>query len=282
MQESDEGNGKGGIIFYISIVLLAAIGLLLMALQGRTQDNINMIVIALIFFSMLVFSFVVARKSLLNDQHSFTQVSGFFWLGFIVWGLISYFGSKKPQSIFSAFAIPEQGLLATVNSQLSPINNWFVTNISAPITEEIFFLLALPILLFSMLKNIIPGDEWHHKLARLAIVVIVDSLLFALFHTGQVLFTLTGLTAFAIAAISFRAIQLTAKWGEDMFDLIKNTDILASAAIGSHFGNNFFSSGGLSTVFSLLIYEPLGWVLIVILALSLIVPLYHLKNKLRR
>lgn len=271
-----EYEGKGGSAFYIIVVLSAMVGLTYLMLKGFALENMRMVVIGAIFLLMLLFATLINIKTLFGEQRSFGAVIGMFWLGFLAWYTIAYLAVSRPQSMFSSFSIHGQVMLSNVSQQLPPIADFFVNVISAPITEELFFLLTLPLLLFYLAGRIRPDFEKEPLLKAVVAVIVfaITAYIFVEFHTGQ-----AGLlSAFGIAALVFRSIQLALFHGNELFKVLPGTDMLASFAIGAHMANNLAATGGITKMISL-INEPVMMLFVLVLGSFIVVPILNLKNK---
>lgn len=274
---------ESGAHFWILLFLVSVTGLLYMGVKGADTENVRMIAISLIFGFMLLASFVMIGKQLGEEKSTFNQLALFFWAGFLVWSLFKAGASYKSLSLFSSLTISPQNMMSALGQQMPPIWNYFVNVITAPIIEELFFLITLPLLLFAMFMPILMKLTKENKLASrglaLVIVCTILSVIFRIFHVGSME---AGLfSSFGIAAMLFRAVQIALFWGDSLLDAIPGTKFLASFGIGAHISNNFAEMGGVSTIFTLLITEPMGWVILAFISSLAIVPLVSVFSKSR-
>ncbi|MCK5023465.1 MAG: hypothetical protein KAS04_04805 [Candidatus Aenigmarchaeota archaeon] len=272
---------NSGAQWWILLFLVSVIGLFYIAVKGLDTENVRMMAVALIFGFMLLASYVVIGRQLFAEKSSFSQMSISFLAGFVLWAVFKAGASYQSLSILSALTISPQNMLSSVGQQMPPIWNYFINVITAPIVEELFFLIAAPVLLFSLLMTffmkLTKENKLLSKVLSLIAIIVILSVVFRIFHVGSME---TGLfSRFGIAAMFFRAVQIALLWGDSMFDAIPGTKMLAGFGIGAHMANNFIEMGGFSTVFTLLITDPAGWIIMLFLSSMIIVPLVSLFSK---
>lgn len=256
--------------FWLIFILISIIGLFYLQLFGFYENNFRAITVGGIFIMMLAISLIIIGKPLFTAKETFPQMCVSFWLGFGLWGAISWIAQLQPKSIFAFFSIEPQAMLSSVAQQMPMFWNFFVTVWTASFIEEAFFLLTIPVLIFLVMNQLGKFvSVLGNKVLQMTLVIIISSLTFAFFHTGQVMFI-----GFVIAAIVFRGIQLGLYWGDAFWDVIPFTAILASFATAAHLINNWMAFGfmnGLNIMFS----EPFGWVLLGVLGIFAIVPIAY-------
>lgn len=272
---------SSGAHFWILLFLVCTVGLIYIGVKGLDTENVRMIAISLIFGFMLLASFVmIGRQVTTEEKSSFNSLSLFFWAGFLLWAFFKAGASYKSLSIFSALTISPQNMMSSVGQQMPPIWNYFVNVITAPIIEELFFLITVPLLMFALLMPVFMSLTRENKVVAkvlsLLVICITLALVFRIFHVGSME---TGLfSSFGIAAMLFRAVQIALFWGDSMLDAIPGTKFLASFGIGAHVANNFVEMGGVSTIFTLLITDPVGWLIIAFISSLAIIPLVSVFN----
>lgn len=259
---------RGGNVFWIIMIALAVVGLFYLALWGYAENNFRAITVAIIFAMMLIFSVAFLGKNLFVAEATFARTLTAFWGGVFLWGAIAWLAQAQPGSILTMFTITPQTMLSSVAQQLPVFWNSFITIWMAPVIEELTFLLTIPVLVFLAMRGI--GKYFSlmsNKAVQMAAVIIISSLTFAFFHTGQAMFV-----SFVIAAMIFRGIQLGLYWGDTFWDIVPFTTILGSFAVGAHFINNA-AAMGLQSFLNIMMSEPFGWVLLGVLALFIIIPI---------
>jgi len=230
--------------FYSILILLSMLGLGYMALLGVPTDNLGLITVALIFGFLFVVGYNISRESLSKTREPLTVSSQGFLLGFVAWIIVT--NLYRVSDFFSAFIFPQQATLATLQSQISPFWGFFTSVIWAPIIEEMFFGIALPLIIFDIFDKM--SKEFKplgNKVLQFAVVIIVASFGFAAFHTSA---TQVG---FFIAAMLFRAIQVVAVFGDRKFDVIPRYVVPYSFLVGTHMANNL-SVYGLGNAYTIL------------------------------
>jgi len=226
--------------FYSILILLAMLGLGYMALLGVPTDNIGMITVALIFGFLFVVGYNISRESLSKTKEPLTVSSQGFFVGFMAWFVVT--NLYRISSYFSALIFPPQATLASLQAQIPPFWGFFTTVIWAPIIEELFFGIALPLLIFDMFGKM--SKEFKilgNVFLQFVVVLIIASFGFAAFHTSA---TQVG---FFIAAMLFRAIQVLAVFGDRKFDIVPRYVVPYSFLVGTHMANNLSSYGVVSS-----------------------------------
>lgn len=184
------------------------------------------------------------KDKVLSPKESFGEGSMYF-IGFLIFGaLISFLSDSF--SIFSFVVVPSQYLLSSVTAQMPYFWSLFLTNIGAPIAEEIIFLVTIPSIIHIILKVLSKSyPKLKDKYIQMAIIVAITAPLFANFHVGNI-----GLTGFFIAAVLFRTVQIVLRETEANKTLF--------GAFGFHAGMNIGSTGGLLAFISVFMTETTG------------------------
>lgn len=259
---------RGGNIFWVIMISLAVVGLFYLGLWGYAENNFRAITVSMIFATMLIFSVAFLGKNLFLTKETLAQSCTAFWAGALLWGGIAWLAQSPAGSILTMFTITPQTMLSSVAQQMPAFWQAYILSWSAATVEELMFLLTIPLLVFIMLKGIAKYFPiFENMAAQITIAIIISSLTFAFFHTGQAMFI-----SFVIAAMVFRGIQLGLYWGDTFWDIVPFTAMLGAFAVGAHWANNIFSFG-LQSFLNIMMSEPFGWVLLGVLALFIIIPI---------
>ncbi len=251
--------------FYLVLFGIAMLGLGYMMLTGVPTNNIGLIAVSLIFGFLFLSGFVLSKDSLDTSTETFTKSAQGWLIGIISWILVMNLNVLS--SLFNIFTFPTQSTLATITEQISPFWNFINTVLMAPIVEELFWGIGLPLGLFAMLNAM--GVEFKflkNIYLQFIIVIGIGAFTFASFHTSA---TLVG---FYIAAMFFRAIQTVLVYGDQQFDIIKGYSVPYSFLVGTHMANNV-SSFGLMRAYTVLISEPFGLIILGIFILITVIAL---------
>lgn len=226
----------GSSSFWIMMILVSLGGLIYLMIQAYHQESIRLAIVSLIFFAIII-SGVILSGLKVFDLGGWRKNSLSFSLGFIFWGIIGTYIKSKGMSV-----LPLNQLFATASSQL-PIYTQFVLNtFIIPISEEMFWMIGLPFALISVMRSI--GDRYEffeNAFVQLAVVVIISSVSFAIFHVGKITW------AFLVASMIFRTIMIITVYGDYYFDWIKIAPIVVSFSFGSHVVNNWLVVGWASS-----------------------------------
>ena len=242
--------------FYVVLFVFAIIGLGYMMLLGVPQNNIGLIAVSLIFGFLFLSGLLVVQHDLRQTKETFTASAQSFTLGFTAWFTLSSLKYISP--IFAVFSFPAQATLSTIAEEIPPFWQFINTVIMAPIVEEIFWGLALPIIMFSSMDELGKKEFkfLSNRILQFFIVIVVGTFTFAAFHTSA---TQLG---FFIAAMLFRTIQIIVFFGDKKYNLIPQYAILFSFLVGTHMANNF-AEFGVRYSYNILISNIFGWIVLI-------------------
>lgn len=244
--------------FYLMLVVLVFMGLSYIMLLGLPTDNPGLIIFSLIFGFLAVTSTLLFSNALSKTEETFTTSAQGLLIGFVAW--FSFLSLKNIFPVFSFFTVQSQSTLSTIQGAIPPFYEFFASVIWAPIIEEFFWAIALPIVIFAFLGNISKEFPiFKNAIMQFFIVLFICGLTFASFHTSA---TLIG---FYIAATIFRTIQIVLMYGDQKYDIIKGYTITYTFLIGTHMSNNLHVYG-VGKAYNILLSEPLGWITLVILS----------------
>lgn len=245
----ENSNVVGGNFFWIYFTFIEVISLLYLGFWSFHNESIKGLAISLIFSVMIIFTHIFTRGEVFRLAGSLGANSFWFFVGFIGWGSIvitkRFFATGGQGFVFSLLSTisPERNvLLSEISAELPRFWDFFINNVSNPIIEEAFWLLAIPFAVLWLL-DIISAEYTvlsflkDNKIARFIILLLVSGITFPLFHVrGFIL-------VFILGAFIFRAFVLTIYWGDEIFDLLKNIVVVASFGVGVHMANNWLQDG---------------------------------------
>lgn len=234
-------------------------------IAGNTTDAFFALVASITFIIFIVVE-VLAKyvyysrdyypiKKLVNVYSGDNKLAGFTWLvTFIVFLFLT-------GGVFNILGFQSQSVFSQAASQITdPVISWSITNIFAPVAEEAFFLIGIPLVFFGALAALAKDIKFLNNVwIQIGLVALIVSPIFALFHIQN-----QALTYFIIAAILFRAVMIIGVWGDKFRNLIPFYQASLVAAIAAHMANNINSSGGLSVAWKVLSSSILGWVILIV------------------
>lgn len=239
-------NGQGTVttasIFWVICYLVTLVGLLWIAIWAYFNNSIKGAIIAIIFFMMLTTSFVLSRRTLFQAG-TWQQNATSFTLGFVIWSLIA----SRPQSILS---VSQNDLFASIASELPEYLEFIMNTFVIPIAEESLWIIALPDVLTFLMNQIGSSGRFSffkNKALQLAVIIVVGSVTFAVFHIGNL-----AIMSFIIAAIVFRTAMLLFVVGDANWNILPWISVVPAFAVGAHIGNNW-SAYGFADGFQLLL-----------------------------
>ncbi len=250
----------GGALFLLLCVFMALVPLLWLSIFGFQTQNLQAIVVSTIFFSFLILPFVFDFfKFTMPSSETYGSAAFSFTVGGILavalnWqSALAGFGGGGAEGGMSIFSVPINYLLSSISGQLPQFWNYFVNIFGAAVSEEMLFLITLPIVIFLTLDYAGRSVEiLKNKYLQIVIAGAIASVLFAGFHVGNL-----ALTGFIVSSIIFRSFLIGMVWGDSKAEIIPYLAIVPSFAIGFHLMNNFcFFS--LINVFQSFITEPFG------------------------
>jgi hypothetical protein len=247
------------------IVGLTLIGTSYLALWGLHHENFRAFGIGVIFsilgfIAILVYygveNGVLGRGVDIPIESTFRTSAFWFVAGIVFWTIAASFGTiygtdGKPQSIaFGPMSLLNSGAIA--KDGMSEFWHTLTNVITAPTIEEMFFLIALPIAMFTVFERL----KFSRELSFFAVVFTVP-IVFATFHVG-----FAGVIVFIVAAALFRFIMLTLHWGDARVQLFQLLDVSPAFALGAHVANNIITTKGYIATFHIFMAHPFGIVIL--------------------
>lgn len=255
--------------FWLLFSLLNLSGLIYLALWGRANMSFQAIIVFVIFAIMFLVSIVASFFDLFFVKNSFSQACMWWFTGGIIWyalGSLSSLGGSK--NILSTVSPGQADLLATISGDLPLFWSWFINNVVAPVNEEAFWGIGLPVGLMIIMDGI--GEEYpifRHPFLQFIIIITVSALSFAIFHVNNIVLL------FLISAIFFRTLVMVIYWGDRSYNLIPDVAVFPAFMLGAHMGNNIAKSGGITNAVSMMARNPWGWIVGLILGFCIYVAL---------
>lgn len=239
-------------IFWVVAYLISLGGLIWIAIWSFFNNSLPGLVVAVIFFMMLVSSFVLSKKTLFQSG-TWKQNATSFTLGFIIWSFIG--GAKQ-----SVLSVAQNNLFSTVSSQLPQLLEFIMNTFVIPIAEESLWIIAIPDVLHFVMDQIGTASSrfsfFKNKIVQLIAITIVGASTFALFHIGNL-----GFIAFLIAAMIFRSVMIFFVVGDSTLNSIPVITIVPAFAVGAHIGNNLAQYGFAKGVGLLAQNIGIGWLI---------------------
>jgi hypothetical protein len=254
-QSSTKDFELGGSIFWILIVLVALGGLSYLGIWSFHNDSVAGGIIASIFFAMIVAGILMSKFEIFS-MGTWGENSLSFAIGFAMWATIGAVAGSQ-----SVLSVAENHLFSTIASQLPVLVEVLMNNFVIPIAEEMFWMIAIPWSLISIMNTIGKSKEiFSSPYLQIPVVVIVSGLSFALFHVGK------AATYFLIAAFIFRGIVIILVYGDQQLDILKKLNLVVAFSLGAHIANNV-SSAGIRETFIILNsnFWSIGWIVYAIL-----------------
>ena len=261
------GNGKGWVFppFYMVLILFSILGLGYMMLSGISpHDSIPLISVSLIYGFLFLCSlgFVVYFFWKYKISETLTRSAMGLVAGMLVWTGLLALQSRFASGMSLTF--PAQTIFSAIVGQIPPFYNFMMVNIWSPVIEEMFFGIAIPVLvivIFNAMSKSFP--LLGNKIIQIVTILFLASTTFAYFHTSAT----TG--AFFIAAMMFRTVHILLLHGDRLFDLIPKISISFAFIVGAHIANNLYVYG-LKAAYALLMSEPEGQVTLLIFGVMLV------------
>jgi len=256
----------GTSIFWILIMMIALSGMVFLCFWAYQNNSVQASILGFMF-TFMIFTGIIYSKFEIFSIGTWKENSSSFTLGFLVWSGIGFFTSLK-----SVLSTPPNQLFSTVSGEMPQLLNYLMTVYVIPISEELFWVVALPYVVFSILDQL--GKTW--KLAsnfifQLVILVIIAGVSFATFHIAKLNW------GFLISAFIFRGIMIAVPWADMKIDAFKNTKLIISFALGAHIANNMFAYGFSEGATLLLTnFFTVGWIVIVLFAVIFLTALNNL------
>lgn len=232
-----------GMLFWIFFLIISFSVFLYTGIWGLQNDNARAGIISGVFGSLIVMSLLIIvtfgrifDKRYSEFKLSYSKSCFFFSIGFLIWLLIG--SLSKSMSVLSVLSLPQNTLYASISGQLPRVADVFFNVVSVPFSEELFWGLALPILILWILLSV--GKKvsfFRNVFVQFFIIGIIASSTFAIFHAGQ------SSIMFFVSAIIFRTLLLVLSWGDVLFNSIPYVTMLFSFILGAHIGNNMVVTG---------------------------------------
>ena len=246
---------------YILFYLFVFISLSYMMLCGVPQSNLGLIIVPMIFGFLFLFGLAVSRTyfTKISTTESFYTSTKSFTAGFFIWFVLV--NLRHISSFFDVFRFPTQATLATIQEQIPPFWGFVNTVFMAPIVEELFWGIAIPIALFNIMDSLSDTITlFKNMIVQFVVVLAVAGYTFAVFHTS------TTQIGFFIAAVIFRSVMVFLLHADRKFDIIPGFIVTFAFIIGAHMANNL-AVYGLTNAYSILISSVYGWITMVFFAL---------------
>lgn len=251
----------GSSIFWILLVLISLSGLTYLGIWAYQNNSVKGVTLSFMFFSMIIAGIILSKFELFN-MGTWGENASSFTLGFLIWGVVSYF----TKNTYSVLSIAENSLFSTIAGELPELLELLMHGFVIPISEELFWLVGMPYAVFSIMNVIgkkveIFANVWF----QIFVAVIVGGVSFAVFHVANAAFR------FMVAAFIFRTILIVLTWGDIKADFLKPLDLIVAFGVGAHIGNNLIRYG-LSDAFLILSsnFFQIGWLVFGLLAIILL------------
>lgn len=244
----------GTSVFWILILMIAFSGMTYLSIWSYHNNSVQGIILA-VMFTIMIITGILFSKFKIFDLGTWQENSTSFTIGFILWSGIGFFTSLK-----SILSTPTNQLFSTVAGEMPQLLNYLMTVYVIPISEELFWIVALPYVIFTILDQI--GKTWKiasNFIFQMIILVIIGGVSFGAFHIAKLNW------AFLFSAFIFRGIMLIIPWIDMKADVFKNIKLFVSFALGAHIANNMFAYG-ISEGFSLLMsnFFTVGWIIMIL------------------
>lgn len=259
----------GGVIFWLSILLLSLGGALYLAIWAFFAENSPVSIISQIFLIMMLIGIVSVILAVMFKGIDFISSGTFsenalsFTLGFIIWSSIVSFAGGSQNSILS---VGQNNLFASIASQLPQSIEFLFNTFIIPVAEESFWIIAIPFVVILIMDYI--GNSFSiakNPVIQIITVAVIGGLTFAVFHVGKLFL------AFIIAAIIFRSLIVVGVYGDLKLDIIPGIKLLPAFAVGAHIGNNWADYGLLNGIGMLNAnFFTYGWIIYSALLIILI------------
>lgn len=251
MKEKSDYN-IGDSVFWILIVLMVLSGMSYLGIWSYHNNSIQGALLSSMFFAMIISGIVLSRFQIF-DMGTWGENTFSFMLGFGLWMLIgSFFGTQ------SVLSVSQNQLYSTIAGELPELLNFVMNVIVIPISEEIFWMIALPFGLFSIMHTIGKKVDWiNNAWFQIFVVCIVGGITFGIFHVSNFFLP------FLISAFIFRSTLVILVWGDKMTDWIKPVKLIVAFAVGGHIANNMFAYGLQRSWFIITNYfASIGWMIL--------------------
>ena len=218
------------------------------------------IIVEIFIFIMYDFRFWGKR---VGAQSAFGISFLFFYIGLFGWMLVTGSGT------FSV--LDQMALFSSVSGDLSPFQRLYFNLFVAPLIEENFFRISLPVFLFLLFKGMFDSLGEIPVLSRgwfqIGLAGVLSSAGFAAFHTNQL-----GNTPFVWQAFIFASVLSILFLGDLFYNIIGGVTIVPALLVGIHLSNNLMYFG-VGEALAVLTGSVFGWVILGLFAFTFIVAL---------
>jgi len=217
------------------------------------------IIVEIFIFIMYKFRFWGKR---MGANSAFGVSFLFFYIGLFGWMLVTGSG---------AFSVLDMALFSNISGEMSAFQELYFNLFVAPLIEENFFRISLPVFLVLMFKGMfnalgdIPvlSSDWFH----IGLAGLLSSAGFAAFHTNQL-----GNTPFVWQAFIFGSLLSILFLGDLFFNIIGGVTIVPALLVGIHLSNNLMYFGVWKAI-TVLTGSTFGWIILALFGFTLIVAL---------
>lgn len=258
-------------IFYIGFVVFT---LFYMVLQGnyylglgtntaaQTLYNSSVILTLLLIFGLSVPLLVGIPRNLIPVNFSGDSKGLYSEIGVFLLGVVSWYAILSLQVVSGGLvvlAVPFSSAFSATSAYLDPVYTTFLLDVTAPVTEELFFGVALVLIFYWVFYQLMRFSNLSERTSKTGGIVVsglFTAIAFAFFHVGNV--------TILSAAILFRVLLVGFVWGDNLFNLIPKLNVTALFGVGAHMANNVFASGGFWKVLGLLLTSKVGIVFLLV------------------
>lgn len=229
----------GSSAFWVLISLICISGMTYLAVESYNNNSIQGGLLAFLFFSMVVSAILFSRFKIF-DMGTWGQNTFSFTLGFLLWTINgAIFGTQSIISVsenqlFSSLTFSSAG----ATSQIPELLNFIMTVFVIPISEEMFWMIAIPFGIITVMSAF--GNKYeifNNKILQIFAMIVIGGFTFVVFHTQNIFWS------FIIASFVFRSVMIVFVWGDQLTNWITPIDLLVPFAVGGHIANNMFAYG---------------------------------------
>lgn len=254
--------------FWIIVTGIAATGLAWMQNLARTTGNQALASAANSFLILFFISIIVELMIFIFHKHKFWgdreegSSLGISFLFFYLFGA----GWLLLTRLSNMTILSQNTILSQAGSSLTEFQAVFFNVFMAPTIEENFFRIALPILIFLLIRGVFNSFDVEQggisKIVEFAVAVVGSTAAFVVFHTGQI-----GNTSFSIQAAVFGGILSFVLLADIFFNTFEFITIVPAGLVGIHMVNNA-AQYGIFNVINILMGETLGLVILAFMGIG--------------
>ena len=222
----------GGSIFWVFIILVSLMGLSYLGIWAYQNDSVKGATISFIFFAMIITGIVLSKFEIFNIG-TWSENCLSFTLGFGIWMAFGLFMGTQ-----SVLSVSQNQYFSAISSELPQLLDFLTTIFVIPISEELFWMIAIPFSLFTIFNLL--GKKYpifSNNILQIFLISIVSGVTFAAFHVGKLIIN------FLLAAYIFRTIMIVLVYGDQKYDIIKKINLVVAFSLGAHIGNNLINYG---------------------------------------